>query len=104
VKPGLREILVGAGVARQFAGVGLGEVLRMRGSDWTVVGIFEAGDANDSEMWADLGTARSAFNRGNGVSSVRVGLESPESLAVLEQALAADKRLTVEVLQEQAYY
>lgn len=103
-KPGLREILVGSGVARQFAGVELGEVLRMRGSDWTVVGIFEAGDANDSEMWADLDTARSAFNRGNGVSGVRVGLESPESLAVLEQALTSDKRLTVEVLQEQAYY
>jgi putative ABC transport system permease protein len=94
-EPGLREIIVGAGV---------GETLRMRGSDWTVVGIFEAGDANDSEMWADAGTAQSTFNRGNGFSAVRVGLESPESLETLKAALAADPRLTVEVLQEQAYY
>ena len=103
-EPGLREIIVGAGVARQFAGVELGQVLRMRGSDWTVVGLFESGDANESEMWADLGTAQSAFNRGNGVSGVRVGLESPESLATLEAALKEDPRLTVEVLQERAYY
>lgn len=103
-KPGLREIIVGAGVARLFDGAGVGETLRMRGSDWTVVGIFEAKDANDSEMWADAGTAQSTFNRGNGFSAVRVGLESPESLETLKAALAADPRLTVEVLQEQAYY
>ncbi|GAB2498176.1 ABC transporter permease [Arenimonas alkanexedens] len=103
-KPGLREIIVGAGVARLFDGAGVGETLRMRGSEWTVVGIFEAGDANDSEMWADAGTAQSSFNRGNGFSAVRVGLESPESLETLRAALAADPRLTVEVLQEQAYY
>jgi len=103
-EPGLREIIVGTGVARQFSGVELGQVLRMRGSDWTVVGLFEAGDANDSEMWADLGTAQSTFNRGNSVSGVRVGLASPESLATLDAALKADPRLTVEVLQERAYY
>ena len=103
-EPGLREIIVGAGVARLFDGAEVGQTLRMRGSDWTVVGIFEAGDANDSEMWADAGTAQSTFNRGNGFSAVRVGLESPESLETLKAALAADPRLTVEVLQEQAYY
>ena len=103
-EPGLREIIVGAGVARLFDGAEVGQTLRMRGSDWTVVGIFEAGDANDSEMWADAGTAQSSFNRGNGFSAVRVGLESPESLETLKAALAADPRLTVEVLQEQAYY
>jgi putative ABC transport system permease protein len=103
-EPGLREIIVGAGVARLFDGASVGETLRMRGSDWTVVGIFEAGDANDSEMWADAGTAQSSFNRGNGFSAVRVGLETPESLETLKAALADDPRLTVEVLQEQAYY
>jgi putative ABC transport system permease protein len=84
--------------------VALGDVIRMRGSDWKVVGTFEAGDANDSELWADAGAAQSAFNRGNGFSAVRLGLESPESLETLKTALAADPRLAVEVLQEQAYY
>lgn len=103
-KPGLREIIVGAGVARLFDGAQVGQTLRMRGSDWTVVGIFQAGDANDSELWADAGTAQSAFNRGNGFSAVRLGLESPEALETLKAALTADPRLTVEVLEEQAYY
>ena len=76
----------------------------MRGSDWKVVGRFEAGDANDSELWADAGSAQSAFNRGNGFSAVRVGLESPAALQTLKAALTADPRLTVEVLEEQAYY
>jgi len=102
-EPGLREILVGRGVARQFDGTEIGDTLRMRGSDWTVVGIFEAGDANDSELWADIGAAQSTFNR-SGFSAVRVGLDSPESLQTLQDALKNDPRLTVDVQQELAYY
>ena len=41
--PGLRELIVGQGVARQFEGARLGSTLRMRGSDWTVVGVFRVG-------------------------------------------------------------
>mgnify|MGYP005756216057 CR=1 FL=1 len=101
---GLREVIVGAGVARQFSGVEVGQTLRMRGSDWKVVGIFEAGDVNDSEIWVDAGSAQSAFNRGNGFSAVRVGLESAAAIETLRNALADDPRLTVEVLNERAYY
>ena len=101
---GKREVIVGAGVAKQFAGTAIGDTLRMRGSDWTVVGHFEAGDANDSEIWVDLGTAQSAFNRGNSVSAVRVGLESPAAIETLRAALAADPRLAVDVTPEQTYY
>ena len=36
--PGLRELIVGGGVLRQFQGAEVGKVVRMRGSDWTVVG------------------------------------------------------------------
>jgi putative ABC transport system permease protein len=102
-KPGLREIVAGAAVARQYAGVEVGNTLRMRGSDWTVVGIFESGDSNDSEMWVDIGAAQSAFNR-NGFSAVRVGLESPAALQTLSDALSNDPRLTVDVQQELEYY
>lgn len=100
---GLREILVGRGVARLFAGAQIGQTLRMRGSDWTVVGIFESGDANDSELWADAEVAQSTFNR-RGFSAVRVGLDSPQALDALKTALTADPRLNVDVQSEQAYY
>ena len=102
-KPGLREILVGRGVASLFAGAQVGQPLAMRGSEWTVVGIFEAGDANDSELWADVEVAQSTFNR-RGFSTVRVGLENPAALDTLKTALAADPRLNVDVQSEQVYY
>jgi putative ABC transport system permease protein len=103
-EPGKREVIVGTGVATQFAGVEVGQTLRMRSSDWTVVGRFQSGDANDSEMWVDLGTAQSAFNRGSAVSSVRVGLESPAAIETLRAALGADPRLAVDVTAEPVYY
>ena len=56
--PGLRELIVGAACSRQFQGADIGNVVRMRGSDWTVVGTFESGDANDSELWTDINVAR----------------------------------------------
>src|SRR2546429_3853187 len=49
---------VGRGVLRQFQGAELGKVVRMRGSDWAVVGEFESGDAHDSELWTDINVAR----------------------------------------------
>ena len=100
---GLREILVGAGVARLFSGAQVGQTLRMRGSEWTVVGIFESGDANDSELWADVEVAQSTFNR-RGYSAIRVGLDGADSLETLKAGLAADPRLNVDVQSEQAYY
>lgn len=62
-RPGLRELIVGRGVTQQFEGARLGETLRMRGSDWIIVGVFESGDANESELWADAEVAQSTFNR-----------------------------------------
>jgi len=102
-QPGLREVLVGRGVTRQFEGAKLGDVIRMRGSDWTVVGVFESGDANESELWVDAGTAQTSFGRG-GYSALRAQLESKDTLATLKDALTADPRLQVEVQREVDYY
>lgn len=101
--PGLRELIVGRGVVRQFQGADVGKVLRMRGSDWTVVGEFESGDSHDSELWADINVARSTFGR-TGSSSVLAALDGPEGLAKLKSAIAAEPRLTVDVLREQDYF
>jgi len=102
-QPGLRELVVGRGVTRQFQGANLGENIRMRGSDWTVVGIFESGDAFESELWADAETAQSTFNR-RGYSSVLLALENDAALKTAKDALSTDPRLNVDVLQEQDYY
>lgn len=100
---GLRELIVGRAVARQFSGAALGNHVRMRGSDWTVVGIFESGDANESELWADINVARTTFGR-TGESSVRVALDGPGGFDTLKTALAADPQLTVDLVREQDYF
>ncbi|HWM66676.1 MAG TPA: ABC transporter permease [Steroidobacteraceae bacterium] len=100
---GLRELIVGRGVSRQFKGAAMGSHVRMRGSDWTVVGVFESGDANESELWTDINVARTTFVR-TGESSVRVALNGPDGLGKLKAALAADPRLTVDAQLEQDYF
>ncbi|MBV8497261.1 MAG: ABC transporter permease [Gammaproteobacteria bacterium] len=101
--PGLRELIVGQGVLRQFQGAEIGRVVRMRGSDWTVVGEFASGDAHDSELWTDVNVARSTFGR-LGSSSVLAALAGAGAYDRLKSALNADPRLTVDVLREQDYY
>ena len=101
--PGLRELIVGQGVLRQFQGAEIGKVVRMRGSEWTVVGEFASGDAHGSEMWADINVARTTFGR-SGSSSVLAALDGPDGLARLKSAVAAEPRLTMDVLREQDYF
>ena len=101
--PGLRELIVGQGVLKQFQGAAIGDRVRMRGSEWTVVGTFASGDSHDSEMWADTNVVRSTFGR-IGSSSVLAALDGPDGLARLKSAVAADPRLSLDVLREQDYF
>ena len=100
---GLRELIVGRGVARQYDSARLGSIVRMRGSDWTVVGVFESGDAYESEFWADIDVAQSTFNR-QGYSSVRVEFAGPADLQSIKDSLSADPRVNVDVETEQQYF
>ncbi|MBW8850415.1 MAG: ABC transporter permease [Xanthomonadales bacterium] len=102
-KPGLRELIVGRGVARQYDNAAVGRTIRMRGSEWNVVGVFESGDAHESELWTDTGVAQTSFGR-NGYSSVLAALESEKSIKTLEAALKADPRLNVDVVTQQTYF
>ena len=53
-RPGSSEIIAGASIARRFVGAGIGERLRFGQREWTVVGLFDAGDSGfDSEIWGD---------------------------------------------------
>jgi putative ABC transport system permease protein len=101
--PGLRELIVGSGVLRQFQGAEIGKIVRMRGSEWTVVGQFASGDAHDSEMWTDINVARTTFGR-SGSSSVLAALDGPDGLQKLKSAVAAEPRLSMDVMREQDYF
>jgi putative ABC transport system permease protein len=101
--PGLRELIVGSGVLRQFQGADIGKVLRMRGSDWTVVGEFASGDAHDSELWTDINVARSTFLR-SGSSSILAALDGAGGFEKLKSSLTADPRVNVDVVRERDYF
>jgi putative ABC transport system permease protein len=101
--PGLRELIVGRGVVQQFQGANVGQTLHMRGSEWQVVGEFASGDSHDSEMWADINVARSTFGR-LGSSSVLAALDEPGGFERLKAAIAAEPRLTMDVVREDDYF
>ena len=102
-RPGLRELIVGDGAYREFGGLDVGAKLKFRGSYWTVVGRFKSGDAHDSELWADLETAQSAFGR-SGVSSVLVRLTSRDAFDSLKKRLTVNPQLSVDVQTEREFF
>ena len=101
--PGLRELIVGKGVLAQFQGANIGQVVRMRGSEWTVVGEFASGDSHESELWTDINVARSTFGR-LGSSSVLASLDGADGFERLKAAIAAEPRLSLDVLREDDYF
>ncbi|MEZ4312632.1 MAG: FtsX-like permease family protein [Polyangiaceae bacterium] len=104
-RPGTNEVIVGKAIRGRFKGLELGESFDLRKNrPATVVGIFEdGGSSNESEVWADLGTAASAFGREGFVSSVRVKLESPAKLDAFKTAVETNPQLEAVVMRETDY-
>ena len=104
-EPGKNEILVGRAAMSEFSGLDVGGTIRFGQVEWAVVGAFEAGGGvAESEMWTDIRVLQSAYRRGNSFQSVRVRLESPDSIEALRQALDDDPRIEPEVMSEREYY
>ncbi len=63
-QPGLREVIVSRRLSERFQQTSLGDRLRFGKGDWTVVGLFDAGQtAFDSEIWTDVNQLASDYNR-----------------------------------------
>jgi putative ABC transport system permease protein len=104
-EPGMNEIVVGLAAQREFVGLDVGDTVRFGQTEWNVVGSFDAGGSvSESELWTDVRILQSAYRRGNSFQSVRVKLESPESIATLRQALEEDPRIDSDVMSEREYY
>jgi putative ABC transport system permease protein len=102
--PALRELIVGRAAQRQFQGADLGSHIRLRDSEWTVVGVFESnGDAHESELMADIETGLSAYRR-NLFQSVTVMLDSAEAFEAFKDSLTTNPTLSVDVKREPEYY
>jgi putative ABC transport system permease protein len=103
-RPAVRELIAGVGAAKQFRGLTVGSVLRLRSADWTVTGIFSSdGDVHESELLADVDTVGSSLER-NGYSSAVGMLSSAAAFTAFKDTLTSDPQLKVDVQREREYY
>ena len=102
--PGMRELIVGKGAARQFAGLEPGHQVRLGSQLWTVVGVFASGDAMDSEVWGDANVVSDTYRRGSSRASVVAKLANPQAFDAFKAALAANPQLKVDTDTTLAYY
>jgi putative ABC transport system permease protein len=100
---GKQELLVGASARGQFAGLEIGNQVRLQDGDWMVVGTFAGGNGSrESEVVADAQTVMSAYKL-EAVNSLSVLLDSESSFSGFNEALAKDPTLSVDVRTEPEY-
>jgi len=102
--PGLRELIVGRGAARQFAGLTPGAEVRLGTQPWKVAGVFASGDSMESEVWGDATAVADTYRRGSSRAAVTVRLEDPKSFAAFKTALEANPQLKVEAATTLDYF
>ncbi len=103
-RPGSAEVVAGKSIAERFQGGGIGETLRFGMRNWTVVGVFDAGNSGfSSEIWGDVDQLMQAFRRPV-YSSVLLRLRDPSEFEKFRERVENDPRLTVEAKREKIYY
>ena len=102
---GSNELVVGAGVVREYEGFDLGQTIRLGLNDWTVVGLFSTdGSVFDSEIWADIGVIQNLYQRNNTFQSIRVRLDSADAIEALRTYVEEEPRLDLDVSNEREYF
>jgi putative ABC transport system permease protein len=102
-RPGNQELVVGASAQAQFAGLEIGNQVRLQDGDWSVVGTFAgAGGSRESEVVADAQTVMSAYKL-DAFNSMTVMLASANMVTGLKEALTRDPTLLVDVRTEPEY-
>jgi len=103
-QPGLAEAIVPQRIADRFQGMGLGDKFRIQQTDYTVVGLFEAGGkAFESEIWVDVNSLASATKRDN-FSSVLMRATDANALQSLAKRITDDQRLHLKAVSERTFY
>ncbi|MBD7954336.1 ABC transporter permease [Stenotrophomonas sp. Sa5BUN4] len=100
---GKREMVVGQGAKTQFRDMDVGSTLTLGNQAWTVVGVFASGDAHDSELWTDVDTLATTYQR-DSLQSVTVRTDGKPGFEQFKAAVAGDPRLKLEVETTRLYY
>jgi putative ABC transport system permease protein len=98
--PGKYEMVVGKSRHEQFKGLEIGDVVHLRGIDWTVVGHYDMqGGEYEGSVLVDLDTMISAYHINN-AKTIAVVLNSPQAFAGLQKTLADNPSLSLEIKTE----
>ncbi len=98
-EPGRNEVIAGVGAARAFAGLDVGQTIRLGQNEWKVVGVFTGGGgAAESEMWTDSAVLQSAYQRGDNFQSVYAKLASPGAFTQFKDWLTSNPQLKVKAV------
>lgn len=104
-EPGRNEVIVGVGAEREFAGLAVGQILRLGANEWRVVGSFSAGGGvAESEIWTDSAVLQPAYHRGDTFQTVYARLSSAAKFAEFKDALTSNPQLNVKVLRQSEFY
>jgi putative ABC transport system permease protein len=103
-QPGLTEAVVSKRISERFQGLDVGDKFRIQATDYTVVGLFDAGGkAFESEIWVDVNSLASATKR-ESYSSVLLRVKDPAVMASLAKRITDDQRLHLKAVPERVFY
>jgi len=102
---GSDEVVIGRAISGRFKGLTLGESFELKKNrSVKVVGVFEdGGSSNESEVWADIDTVRTAFKREGYTSAIRVRV-SPSQFDTFKASIESNRQLNLAVMKEAVYY
>jgi putative ABC transport system permease protein len=101
---GLAEAVVARRIVDRFQGLDVGDKFRIQATDYTVVGLFEAGGkAFESEAWVDVNSLASATKRET-FSSVLLRAKDQPALVSLAKRITDDQQLHLKALPERTFY
>jgi putative ABC transport system permease protein len=103
--PGADEAIIGNALRGRFKGLDLEQSFELKKNRMVkVVGVFaDSGSSNESEVWTDIDTVRTAFRREGFVSSIRVRLP-PEKFDAFKTGIESNRQLNLQVLKEAQYF
>jgi ABC-type antimicrobial peptide transport system permease subunit len=103
-QPGMTEAIVSKRISERFQGLDVGDKFRIQTTDYTVVGLFDAGGkAFESEIWVD-GNSLGSTTKRDSFSSVLLRVKDRAALDSLAKRISDDKRLLLKAMPEQAFY
>jgi len=103
-QPGLTEAIVSRRIAERFQGLDIGDKFRVQATDFTVVGLFDAGGkAFESEIWVDVNALATATKR-DSFTSVLLRVKDQSTLAALAKRISEDQRLHLKAVAERTFY